>query len=217
MAEMTAARRAKSRRTVVRVVVAAVVILAALFAYSALTGDDGDDADTATDDSTTTTAAESTTSETTPTTFSNPELAQEVLAREAPDPEPPPEDTPRDALETETLIEGSGDAAVAAGDSVTVHYIGKIPDGTVFDQSWEREGQPGEPVPFTIGQGQVIPGWDQGLIGAKIGERRRLVIGSDNAYGEEGAGEDIPPNSPLAFEVDIVDITQGAPAGGSGG
>jgi peptidylprolyl isomerase len=212
VAEMTAARRAKSRRTVVRVVVAAVVILAALFAYSTLTGGDGDDgSDTATDETTTTAAGESTT---TTAAYSNPQLAEEVLAREAPDPEPPPENTARDALETETLIEGSGDAAVAAGNTVTVHYVGKTPDGEVFDSSWER----GEPASFPIGQAQVIPGWDQGLIGAKIGERRRLVIGSENAYGAEGRPDGgIPANSPLAFEVDIVDITEGAPAGGSGG
>jgi FKBP-type peptidyl-prolyl cis-trans isomerase len=211
VAEMTAERRAKTRRTVVRVVVAAVVILGALFAYSALTGDDGGDSTDTAADETTTSVADSTT---TTVAYSNPELAEEVLGREAPDPEPPPEDTPRDAIESETLIDGSGDTAVAAGDTVTVHYIGKVPDGSVFDSSWER----GEPATFPIGQGEVIPGWDEGLIGAKIGERRRLVIGSDNAYGEQGRPDGgIPANSPLAFEIDIVDITQGAPAGGSGG
>jgi peptidylprolyl isomerase len=206
-AEIIAARRSKTRRTALRVVIGVVVVLAALFAYSALSGDD-DDSGTATDETTTT--ADSTT---TTASYSNPELAEEVLGREPPDPEPPPEGTEAAALETETLIEGSGEGA-AAGDTVTVHYIGKTPDGNVFDQSWER----GETFPVTLGQGQVIPGWDQGLIGAKIGERRRLVIGSENAYGEQGSGDGtIPANSPLAFEVDVVDITQGAPAAGSGG
>jgi FKBP-type peptidyl-prolyl cis-trans isomerase len=101
-----------------------------------------------------------------------------------------------------------------AGDQVTVHYIGKVPDGTVFDQSWER----GQPFPVTLGQGMVISGWDEGLVGARIGERRRLVLGSEMAYGAEGNGS-IPPDTPLAFEVDVIDIqpaaatTTTAPAG----
>jgi peptidylprolyl isomerase len=210
-AEFAAARRAKKRRTAVRVAIGVVVVLAVLFGYSALQGDD-DGSDTASDDTestTSTTAAETTT---TSVTYSNPELAQEILDREAPDVEPPPENTPADALETETLIEGEGEAA-AAGDQLTVNYTGVTPDGNVFDSSWEN----GQPLPFALGQQMVIPGWDQGMVGAKIGERRRLVIGSDNAYGAEGAGEDIPPNSPLAFVVDVVDIAPGAAAGGSGG
>jgi peptidylprolyl isomerase len=209
-AEFTAARKAKTRRTAVRVTVAVVVVLAALFAYSALSGDD-DSSDTASDETTSTTAADSTT---TTVTYSNPELAQEVLDREAPDVEPPPEDTPADALEKETLIEGEGDAA-AAGDQLMVNYAGVTPDGNQFDSSFQ-EGR--DPLPVQLGQGGVIPGWDQGLVGVKIGERVRLVIGSENAYGAQGnSGAGIPPNSPLAFVVDVVDITPGPPAGGSGG
>jgi peptidylprolyl isomerase len=209
-AEFTAARKAKTRRTAVRVTVAIVVVLAALFAYSALSGDD-DSSDTASDETTSTTAADSTT---TTVTYSNPELAQEVLDREAPDVEPPPEDTPADALEKETLIEGEGDAA-AAGDQLMVNYAGVTPDGNQFDSSFQ-EGR--DPLPVQLGQGGVIPGWDQGLVGVKIGERVRLVIGSENAYGAQGnSGAGIPPNSPLAFVVDVVDITPGPPAGGSGG
>jgi FKBP-type peptidyl-prolyl cis-trans isomerase len=209
-AEFTAARRAKTRRTAVRVTIAVVVVLAALFAYSALSGND-DGSDTASDETTSTTAAESTT---TTVTYSNPELAQEVLDREAPDVEPPPESTPADALEKETLIEGEGDAA-AAGDQLMVNYAGVTPDGNQFDSSFQ-EGR--DPLPVQLGQGGVIPGWDQGLVGVKIGERVRLVIGSENAYGAQGnSGAGIPPNSPLAFVVDVVDITPGPPAGGSGG
>jgi peptidylprolyl isomerase len=209
-AEFTAARKAKTRRTAVRVTVAVVVVLAALFAYSALSGDD-DSSDTASDETTSTTVADSTT---TTVTYSNPELAQEVLDREAPDVEPPPEDTPADALEKETLIEGEGDAA-AAGDQLMVNYAGVTPDGNQFDSSFQ-EGR--DPLPVQLGQGGVIPGWDQGLVGVKIGERVRLVIGSENAYGAQGnSGAGIPPNSPLAFVVDVVDITPGPPAGGSGG
>jgi peptidylprolyl isomerase len=209
-AEFAAARRAKNRRTAVRVAIAVIVVLAFLFGYSALQGDD-DGSDTASDETTSTTVGDSTT---TTAAYSNPELADEVLGRDAPDVEPPPESTPADALEKQTLIEGQGEGA-AAGDTVTVNYAGVIPDGTEFDSSF-REGR--DPLTVTLGQGQVIPGWDQGLVGAKIGERRRLVIGSANAYGAQGAPDGgIPPNSPLAFVVDVVDIAPGAPAGGSGG
>jgi peptidylprolyl isomerase len=200
-AELAAARRAKRRRSVIRLVAIVGVVLVGAFAYSQLAGDDGDDDVEASDDTTGTTAAPE-------PEYANPELAEEVLAREAPDPEPPPADTPADALETETLIEGEG-AGAAAGDQVTAHYVGKVPDGTVFDESWGRD----EPIAIALGQGQVIPGWDEGLVGATIGERRRLVIGADNAYGAEGRPEGgIPADSPLAFEVDIVDIQPGAGA-----
>jgi peptidylprolyl isomerase len=203
-AELAAARAAKRRRTLTRAVIGAAVVLGAAFAYSQLAGGDdddgGDEAEAASEDTTPTTAPEP--------EYANPELAEEVLAREAPDPEPPPGDTPADAVETETLIEGEGTGA-AAGDQVTVHYVGKVPDGTVFDESWSG----GQPFPVALGQGQVIPGWDEGLVGATIGERRRLVIGADNAYGAEGRPDGgIPADSPLAFEVDIVDIQPGSGA-----
>lgn len=142
--------------------------------------------------------------DTTPTStaheYSRPEQADEVLARGAPEVAPPPAGTPADVLETETLIEGEGNGA-AVGDTVVVHYVGALSDGTVFDQSWQR----GEPFQVTLGTGQVIAGWEEGLVGVKVGERRRLVIGADNAYGGQGAGQ-IPANSPLAFVVDVVDI-----------
>lgn len=129
----------------------------------------------------------------------------DVLDREPPTPEPPPADTPPDALEASILIDGDGDAAaVNCGDEIVVHYTGVLSDGTVFDSSWER----GDPFPVTIGVGEVIAGWDEGLIGARVGERRHLVIGSDLAYGSAGAGSDIPPNAPLVFDVDIVSITR---------
>jgi peptidylprolyl isomerase len=133
---------------------------------------------------------------------SSPPPEDDVDTREPPMPEPPPADTPSDALEVETLIEGAG-APVTSGDTVTAHYVGVLADGTVFDSSREH----GEPLAFTVGQGQVIVGWDQGLLGAQVGERRRLVIGADNAYGAQGASDVIPPNAPLAFEVDILDVS----------
>jgi peptidylprolyl isomerase len=106
------------------------------------------------------------------------------------------------------LIAGEGDGAVE-GDTVVVHYVGKTADDAVFDSSWER----GEPYPVTLGPtAGVIEGWNEGLLGVKIGERRRLVIGSDKAYGAEGR-DPIPPNAPLAFEIDVVDIIKAPPAG----
>lgn len=207
-AEVAAARRARTRRTTVRVVIGAVVVLALLFGWSALMGGDDDGGDTATDDTTTTTGP----------AYTDPELAEEVMGREAPDTTPPPADTPADALEIETLIDGEGTEA-AAGDIVIAHYRGKTADGNVFDESWD-DGVP-LTLPAPLGQGGVIVGWDEGLVGAKIGERRHLVIGSENAYGAEGTPDGaIPPNSPLAFDVDIIDIqpaAAGSPPGGSGG
>jgi peptidylprolyl isomerase len=131
--------------------------------------------------------------------------AVEVLERDPPEPVPPAADTPPGSLETTTLIEGHGPPA-ADGDSLRVHYVLVTADGTVVDSSWER----GEPFPLTLGAGEVIAGWDQGLVGARTGERRRLVVGSDLAYGHEGSsGDDVPPDAPLAFEVDVVEILPG--------
>jgi peptidylprolyl isomerase len=201
-AELTAAKREKTKRTAVRLVVAAAVVLAVLFGVSQLMGDD-DQAETPADEADTETTAPDDTTEPPAPQYTNPELAEEVLGREPPEPAPPPEDTAGDALETATLIEGEGDGA-EAGDIVTVHYVGVLSDGTTFDESWSR----GEPFQVPLGQGAVISGWDEGLIGATIGERRHLLIGADNAYGEADQGV-IPPNSPLAFDVDVVDIQPG--------
>lgn len=196
-AEQTAAKRARTRSTGLRVVIAAVLVLAVLFGVSQLMGDEeGGDAATSDEDSTASTPIDQSEAE-----FTNPELAEEVLAREAPTTAPPPPDTAADALEVTTVIEGEGDGA-AAGDIVTAHYVGVLSDGTVFDESWST----GQTIPVTLGTGGVIPGWDEGLVGAKIGERRHLVIGSDNAYGAQGRPPAIPANAPLAFDVDIVDI-----------
>lgn len=104
-------------------------------------------------------------------------------------------------LQTEILTEGSGDQLVAPGDSISVHYTGTLEDGTKFDSSLDR----GEPFTFTIGQGQVIQGWDQGLIGMKVGEQRKLTIPSDMAYGPSGSGP-IPPNATLIFTVELISI-----------
>jgi peptidylprolyl isomerase len=201
VAQQSAAKRDRARRTGIRIAVAAIVILAVLFGVSRLMADDSDPERAGDDtDGTETTLPADEPTETTQPSFTDPAKAEEVLARGAPSTEPPPADTPRDAVQTTTLIEGVG-TPVAAGDLVTVHYVGKLVDGTEFDQSWSR----GQPFTVTVGAGEVIPGWDRGLEGAKIGERRHLVIGSDMAYGSQGQGT-IPPDAPLAFDVDIVDI-----------
>lgn len=97
--------------------------------------------------------------------------------------------------------EGSG-AQAQAGDYVRVHYTGSFLDGKVFDTSRER----GEPIVFRLGQGQVIPGWDKGIALLKAGGTGNLYIAPELAYGEQGAGDAIPPNSSLQFEVELVEI-----------
>lgn len=104
-------------------------------------------------------------------------------------------------LKIETLKPGTG-AVANSGKKVTVHYTGTLTDGKVFDSSETRSA----PFTFTLGQGQVIPGWDKGVEGMKVGERRRLSIPSAMAYGEKGVGNVIPPNSPLVFEVELLSV-----------
>lgn len=98
------------------------------------------------------------------------------------------------------LKEGSGDA-VKAGDTVSVHYIGVLPNGEQFDASYNR----GVPFEFTVGAGRVIKGWEEGLLGMKEGGQRILIIPSDMAYGERGAGP-IPPNATLVFAIELLEI-----------
>jgi peptidylprolyl isomerase len=205
VAQATAAKRARRRGNGIRIAVATVVVLGVLFGATLLMGDDNDGTTETSDEATTeTTGADESTTDTT-AAYTNPELAEEGLAREPPAPQAPPADTAADALEATTLIEGEGEGA-QAGDTVTVHYAGVLSDGTQFDESWSA----GQPFPVTLGQGAVIPGWDEGLIGAKVGERRHLLIGSDNAYGPEGRPPTIPPAAPLAFDVDVIDIQPAA-------
>jgi FK506-binding protein 2 len=88
------------------------------------------------------------------------------------------------------------------GDSLHMHYTGKLEDGTEFDSSIPR----GQPLTFTLGSGQVIKGWDQGLLNMCAGEKRKLVIPPDLGYGASGAPPKIPGNSVLVFEVELVKI-----------
>ncbi len=107
----------------------------------------------------------------------------------------------RGNLAIEVLEEGSGRSAENK-DRLTVHYTGWLEDGTQFDSSLDR----GQPFIFTLGVGQVIPGWDEGMLGAKVGEKRKLTIPPSLAYGQQGSGSIIPPNATLIFEVEIINI-----------
>jgi peptidylprolyl isomerase len=106
-------------------------------------------------------------------------------------------------LEIKDLIVGTG-TETKPGDSVTVNYVGVLyKGGKVFDASWKRK----EPFEFTLGQGQVIKGWDQGLVGMKVGGRRELVIPSELAYGKTGSPPTIPANAPLVFVIDLLNVS----------
>lgn len=107
--------------------------------------------------------------------------------------------TTESGLEYAILQEGEGNEA-KAGDSVSVQYSGWLEDGTLFDSSIPR----GSPFPFTIGQGSVIAGWDEGVVGMKVGETRQLRIPSDLAYGEQGSPPTIPANATLIFNVELL-------------
>ncbi len=112
-----------------------------------------------------------------------------------------PEGEPPAELQILDEIEGTGPAALA-GQTVSAHYVGvAFSSGEEFDASWNR----GRPLDFRLGVGQVIPGWDQGIAGMKVGGRRRLVIPPHLAYGTRGAGGAIGPNETLIFVVDLVD------------
>ena len=102
--------------------------------------------------------------------------------------------------------EGSG-ATPQAGDVVQVHYEGKLADGAIFDSSYERD----EPIAFPLGQGLVIPGWDEGISLLSVGSKAKLIVPPELAYGEFGAVGVIPPNATLYFEVELVDILPGSP------
>ncbi len=105
-------------------------------------------------------------------------------------------------------IETGKGATAQAGDLVTVHYTGWLKNGTQFDSSLTR----GEPFQFPLGAGRVIPGWDQGVAGMKEGGKRKLTIPSALGYGARGAGDLIPPNSTLIFEVKLLKVQKRKPA-----
>ncbi len=97
----------------------------------------------------------------------------------------------------------AGNGGALAGDSVAVLYAGKLQDGTEFDSS-AKHGN--EPIEFILGKSMVIKGWDEGVVGMQIGEKRQLIIPPNLAYGDKGAGGVIPPNATLTFDVELVAI-----------
>jgi len=101
-----------------------------------------------------------------------------------------------------TILKPGQGKVAEPGKTVSVHYTGWLTDGKQFDSSRGR----GEPFEFALGAGQVIPGWDTGVAGMKVGEQRRLEIPPEHGYGAQGAGSDIPPNSTLIFEVELLDV-----------
>jgi FKBP-type peptidyl-prolyl cis-trans isomerase len=104
-------------------------------------------------------------------------------------------------VQIEDLIVGEGVEA-KDGDKITVNYVGTLTDGTKFDNSYDRN----KPFVFTLGNGEVIQGWDEGILGMKIGGKRKLTIPPSLGYGESGSGDVIPPNSTLIFEVELISI-----------
>jgi len=107
----------------------------------------------------------------------------------------------KQGVQIEILKEGTG-AIAKKGDTVSVHYVGVLENGTKFDSSVDR----GTPFEFSLGAGRVIPGWDIGVEGMKVGEVRKLTVPSELAYGSGGAGNAIPPNATLIFEVQLLGI-----------
>jgi FKBP-type peptidyl-prolyl cis-trans isomerase FkpA len=104
-------------------------------------------------------------------------------------------------LRYQDVATGQG-AEATAGKSVSVHYTGWLPNGEKFDSSRDRN----QPFGFTLGAGQVIAGWDEGVAGMKVGGRRKLVIPPDLGYGTAGAPPDIPPGATLVFDVELLDV-----------
>jgi FKBP-type peptidyl-prolyl cis-trans isomerase len=110
-------------------------------------------------------------------------------------------DETESGLRYKIIQKGNGKQATK-GAKVSVHYKGQLLDGTVFDSSYKRK----KPIDFSVGVGQVIAGWDEGILMLKVGDKARLVIPSNLGYGESGAGGVIPPNATLIFDVELMDV-----------
>ena len=166
----------------------AAIAAAAVLGLAACGDDDGDDEAATTGTDTATTAEQ-------PAGGGDTDLSKKPTV-EVPEGAPPP------GLQIVDIVEGDG-ATARAGDTATVHYVGvSYSTGQQFDASWDR----GEPLPFSLGAGDVIPGWDQGVAGMKVGGRRRLTIPPELGYGETGRPPDIAPNETLVFVVDLLDV-----------
>ncbi|HWH43258.1 MAG TPA: FKBP-type peptidyl-prolyl cis-trans isomerase [Thermoleophilaceae bacterium] len=175
--------------------VRAAALVSALALALAASGCGGDD-----DESAATTPQETAPAETAPPA-EDPAPAESGDEGSKPEVEVPKGDPPA-KLEITDIEKGDG-ATAKSGDNVTVHYVGvSFSSGEQFDASWDR----GQPFPFTLGQGDVIPGWDEGVAGMKVGGRRMLVIPPDLAYGEAGSPPVIGPNETLVFVVDLLAV-----------
>jgi FKBP-type peptidyl-prolyl cis-trans isomerase len=106
-----------------------------------------------------------------------------------------------DKLQIVDEVVGTGREA-KTGDAVHVHYTGTLMNGKKFDSSRDRD----EPFKFTLGKGEVIKGWDEGVVGMKVGGKRKLTIPWNMAYGEEGHAPDIPPKAALKFDVELMSV-----------
>ena len=146
---------------------------------------------------------DSTASSSTPAASATTQAAQPATAKPRPKPKVKvPAGKPPKKLVVKDLIKGTGPAA-KSGDPVTVNYIGvNYANGKPFDNSYDR----GQPFPFQLGGGQVISGWDNGLVGMKVGGRRMLIIPPSQGYGPQGQPPVIKPNETLVFVVDLLSI-----------
>jgi FKBP-type peptidyl-prolyl cis-trans isomerase len=109
--------------------------------------------------------------------------------------------TTKSGLKYQVFKKGDGPEA-KSGQTVSVHYTGRLTNGKKFDSSVDR----GQPFEFPLGQGAVIKGWDEGVAGMKVGERRQLTIPAELGYGDRGAGPDIPPGATLVFDVELLGV-----------
>mgnify|MGYP001558172010 CR=1 FL=1 len=100
-----------------------------------------------------------------------------------------------------------------AGDEVSMNYTGRLENGTVFDSNVDPKFQHVEPFVFKLGAGQVIAGWDKGIVGMKVGEKKTLTIPPEDGYGARGAGSAIPPNATLIFDVELLKINPDVQSG----
>jgi len=164
-------------------------------------------------------AEQATEQEKNPPTISDPEVPVPKAEKVEPGPGegdintkpkiPAQEGQPPSELIAQDVIVGTG-AEARSGDKVSVQYVGVLFDGgKEFDTSWTSDTKAGSPFEFTLGSGQVIQGWDQGVVGMKEGGRRRLLIPADLAYGEAGSPPSIPANAALVFDVDLKKVAGG--------